>query len=183
MFTKRKWPSILLGVAILTIIAAVAVPNLWRSRWNANETETLSQMRKFVEAEYAFKARDSNRNGVLEFAPTLAALQLNGNLNDLAFAKAESYAGNPNAGYLFKVLTAQGTGAQGGAMEYLDERGNMTLGFGLVAIPAGWTCGAASHTFMVSHHGKIYVKLFESSAETQDSEITVFDPAGWVVAE
>jgi hypothetical protein len=83
-------------------------------------------------------------------------------LGDLmARAAAEGYdenksAAQPSWGYYFRVLTAQGAAAKGGAKSYVvnDE---MTEGFGLIAYPAEYGHGGVM-TFIVNQDGVVYEK-------------------------
>jgi hypothetical protein len=62
----------------------------------------------------------------------------------------------PFQGYYFKILTAQGPHAPGGAFDYLVN-GRMVLGFGLAAYPARYGSTGVK-TFMVNQEGVIYEK-------------------------
>ncbi|WP_415124175.1 DUF2950 family protein [Paraburkholderia sp.] len=53
-------------------------------------------------------------------------------------------------GYHYRILTAQGPHAQGGAHDYVDN-GVMSRGFALIASPAGLVPSAASHEAHPAH--------------------------------
>ena len=79
----------------------------------------------------------------------------------IAEARAEGYrrkadGPTPYHGYLFKVLTAQGKDAPGGARDYVIG-GRMIGGFGLVAAPAEYG-NSGVMTFMVDHDGVVFQK-------------------------
>ncbi len=79
----------------------------------------------------------------------------------------------PFHGYFFKILTAQGPHANGGAFDYLVN-GKMVLGFGMVAYPASYGSTGVK-TFIVNQEGVIYEKdLGDKTPEA--SAMTTFDP-------
>jgi hypothetical protein len=86
-----------------------------------------------------------------------------------AEAAAEGYtrsAGKPTPfhGYYFRILTAQGADATGGAHSYI-ENGLMRHGFALVAFPVEYDKGGIM-TFMVNQDGVVYEKdLGEDTAK------------------
>lgn len=60
----------------------------------------------------------------------------------------------PLHGYFFRMLTAQGAGAPGGAKSYLSN-GKMAAGFAVVAFPAEYRQSGVK-TFIVDQDGKVY---------------------------
>jgi len=62
----------------------------------------------------------------------------------------------PMWGYHFRILTAQGAAAKGGARSFIVN-GEMSGGFGLIAYPADYGRGGIM-TFMVSQDGVVYQK-------------------------
>jgi hypothetical protein len=71
----------------------------------------------------------------------------------------------PFHGYFFKIMTAQGANAPGGASSYLVD-GKMTGGFALVAWPAQYGISGIS-TFVVNQTGIVFEKdLRKETAET-----------------
>src|SRR5207249_2862629 len=89
----------------------------------------------------------------------------------VASASAEGYrvreageAPAPYHGYFFRILTAQGPHAPGGAREYVKE-GQMTGGFALVAWPADHGSSGVM-TFLVDEQGVVFQKdLGEGTTE------------------
>ncbi len=77
-----------------------------------------------------------------------------------AAARAEGYAGEgggePFHGYYFRILTAQGADAPGGAYDYV-ARGAMIGGFAMVAHPAEYGVSGVM-TFLVNHDGVVFEK-------------------------
>lgn len=98
----------------------------------------------------------------------------------IAKATAEGYAGTleaetpePFHGYLFKILTAQGPHAEGGAFNYVVN-GRMILGYAMVAYPARYGVSGVM-TFIVNQEGIIYQKdLGDKTPEA--AKMTTFDP-------
>jgi hypothetical protein len=80
----------------------------------------------------------------------------------------------PYHGYYYKVLTAQGPNAPGGAMNYL-MKGNLIGGFGLVAYPAEYG-NSGVMTFIVNHAGVVLQKDLGPNTARIASRMTVFDP-------
>ncbi|MBU0483452.1 MAG: DUF2950 domain-containing protein [Proteobacteria bacterium] len=95
--------------------------------------------------------------------------------------KLDDAAAEPFRGYYFKILTAQGEHATGGAFDYLVND-KMILGFGMVAYPASYGSTGVK-TFMVNQTGLIYEKdLGERTGEA--ANMTTYDPdATWQKVE
>jgi len=71
----------------------------------------------------------------------------------------------PFYGYYYRILTAQGKDAPGGAYSYV-VKGNMIGGFALVAYPAEYG-NSGVMTFIVNHEGKVFQKdLGKNTAAT-----------------
>jgi Protein of unknown function (DUF2950) len=77
-------------------------------------------------------------------------------------------------GYHYKILTAQGSHAKGGAQNYASG-GEMTKGFALVAWPAEYgKTGVMS--FIVNQDGQVYQKNLGPSTERVATALRAFDP-------
>ena len=78
----------------------------------------------------------------------------------IAASEADGYTtgalDEPYHGYLYKLLKAQGSNAQGGAKSYLDN-GKLSGEFALIAYPASYGAGGIM-TFLVNQDGIIYQK-------------------------
>lgn len=105
-------------------------------------------------------------------------------LGELAAAAAEegytrsSGKLTPFRGYYFRILTAQGAGAAGGARSYIVN-GLMRNGFALVAFPAEHGKSGVM-TFLVNQDGLVYQKDLGLETAKIAAEITDFDPnSGW----
>ena len=97
----------------------------------------------------------------------------------VANARVEGYAarsGHTEAyhGYLFRILTAQGKDAPGGALDYVVH-GRMIGGFGLVAAPAEYG-NSGVMTFIVNQDGLVFQKDLGSDATEIAADIKMFDP-------
>ena len=81
-------------------------------------------------------------------------------------------------GYVYKILTAQGPQASGGAREYLVN-GRMTEGFALVAFPIRYGVSGIL-TFMVNQDGAVYQKDLGPKTVEVGRQMTRFNPdQGW----
>src|SRR5882672_10756751 len=107
--------ELMIVVAIIAIIAAIAIPNLLRSRMAANESAAVAACKAFATAENIYRRTDYNKDGVLEYAQHLigdnSLFETTAGAGDVAlidrsFASAEGnpLAVNPKAGYVFGVL-------------------------------------------------------------------------------
>lgn len=108
----------------------------------------------------------------------------------VAEAVAEGYGGGgarpaeagprPFHGYCFRMLTAQGPSAPGGARSFLVN-GKMTGGFGAVAWPVEYG-NSGIMTFIVSDDGVVYQKDLGDETEKAATAMTAFDPGeGWEI--
>ncbi len=81
-------------------------------------------------------------------------------------------------GYYFRVLTAQGPNAPGGAHNYLVH--DLLLGgFALVAWPAQYG-ETGVHTFLVNQDGVVYERNLGPQDDPQSAPVGTFDPEpGW----
>jgi hypothetical protein len=99
----------------------------------------------------------------------------------LAEAEAEGYTKQepgapprPFHGYVYRILTAQGAHAPGGARSYLND-GKMTGGFALLAYPSEHGSSGVM-TFVVGAQGVVYQKnLGDKTAEVAKG-MTSYDP-------
>ncbi|HSD50553.1 MAG TPA: DUF2950 family protein [Candidatus Methylomirabilis sp.] len=79
-------------------------------------------------------------------------------------------------GYAYKILTAQGTRAPGGARDYV-VKGRMTEGFALVAFPLRYGVSGVM-TFLVNQDAVIYQKDLGPKTVELGQKLTHFDPDG-----
>ena len=88
----------------------------------------------------------------------------------------------PFHGYYFRILTAQGDAAPGGARSYVED-GDMTGGFALVAYPAEYG-DSGIMTFIVNHDGIVYENDLGERSHELARAMTEYNPdASWERAE
>ncbi len=92
------------------------------------------------------------------------------------YAAGEGYSkkGDPFHGYYFRMLTAQGPAAPGGAKSYIVD-GKMTGGFGFVAYPAEYR-NSGVMTFIVNLNGAIYEKDLGPKTDELVKAMTAINP-------
>jgi hypothetical protein len=99
----------------------------------------------------------------------------------VANARAEGYSrkasgGKPTPyhGYFYRILTAQGPDAPGGAYDYVVN-GKMIGGFALVAYPAQYGVSGVM-TFIVNHEGVVYQKDLGTDTEKIALPMQTYNP-------
>ena len=86
--------------------------------------------------------------------------------------------GQPYHGYVYRILTAQGKNAPGGARSYV-KNGRMTDGYALVAWPAKYD-DTGVMTFIVNQDGVVYQKNLGANTDAVASAMKAYDPdASW----
>jgi hypothetical protein len=162
-----------------------------------DELQAIALCRVYVDVQVAYASVDRDGDGVREYAQRLVStpgshdgLYWSGStaddpspslveltpmkLLDAATVATAVQAKAPFAGYYWRVLTAQGAHAPGGAYSYVIN-GNMIAGFALLAIPADYRVTGVK-SFLVSHHGKVFEKDLGPSTRDVARAITEFDP-------
>ncbi|MGH7875776.1 MAG: DUF2950 family protein, partial [Candidatus Binatia bacterium] len=95
-----------------------------------------------------------------------------------ARARSEGYkAGDkpiPYHGYYYKILTAQGKSAPGGAYSYI-VKGKMIGGFAVVAYPAEYE-NSGVMTFIVNHDGKVFQKDLGKNTAAAATAMKEYNP-------
>ena len=98
----------------------------------------------------------------------------------IATAVDEGGNGRPRSyrGYTFRILTAQGRNAPGGAYDYM-VRGRLLAGFAMIATPLAWgETGIMS--FLCDQRGRIWERNLGENSARMAGKITRFDPGpGW----
>jgi hypothetical protein len=168
-------------------------------RVGRNELHAIETLRACVDAqhEYAAEARDG---GAPAYAARWASSEgrrdgLYWPVKDgeppsplgplVAAAAAEGYQHSaarepePYHGYFFRILTAQGKSAPGGARSYLDGDQRLRTGFAFLAWPATWG-NSGIMTFVVNHQGLVFQRDFGADTVAAAQQITAYDPdASW----
>jgi hypothetical protein len=169
-------------------------------RVGRNELDTMQTLLAIVDAQREYASTDADGNGLADYAARFASSPgkkdglywptQNGEPQSplgplVAKAVLEGYRGKAKAGtpqpyhgYIYRMLTAQGKNAKGGAFNYL-VRGKMFGGFAVLAYPASYG-NSGVKTFMVNHDGVLYERDLGPSTAAQAAKIKLFDPgAGW----
>ncbi|MCK6470159.1 MAG: DUF2950 domain-containing protein [Planctomycetes bacterium] len=201
----QRVPWFLLGALALIawFVFARLIPQLLRTRSEANESAAVAACKTYAEAQDIYRRTDWDSDGVLEYKQTLRAVGPRlfegaagfGDLDlvDDRFIEAEGDPGTavPKAGYVFKVLKAQGPHAPGGAFSYVEPGADsqaksahsMTHGYALAACPAVYS-ETGRHTFVVAHYGVVYKKDLGPDTVKLYLSMDTYDPdETWRVAE
>jgi hypothetical protein len=104
--------------------------------------------------------------------PLVAEARAGGYPVDQAGAKHRP--ARPDYGYFFRILTAQGANASGGAKSYVHA-GHMTQGFALLAYPATFGDSGVM-TFIVNQNGIVFEKNLGPETARIARGIAQFDP-------
>lgn len=163
-------------------------------RIGANEFDTIAMLHGFVDAQRAYAAESRDGSGVRGFARKLVSTA--GKRDGLYWAvdasKREAWSpfdamiGTPGTGdapmlrngYRYRILTAQGASAPGGAYSYVIN-GRMLAGFALIAYPADYGKTGVM-TFIVNHYGDVYEKNLGPGTAARAAKITAYAPdATW----
>jgi hypothetical protein len=158
-------------------------------RIGRNELAAIQVALAYTDAQKEYHQNDWNGDGVLEYA--MRALSTPGKHDGLYWASlpgepesplgvefADARVGQPYHGYLYKILTAQGANAPGGAKSYL-KNGRMTEGYALVAWPAKFD-DTGVMTFIVNQDGIVYQKSLGPNTDAVARAMKTYDPdASW----
>jgi hypothetical protein len=141
------------------------------------------------QVEYASKGRDGNARGVYAQrfnsqpgkqdglywdSKTGVESPMGSLVGSAAPEELKGESLSPYSAYLYKILTAEGEAAPGGAKNYIVD-GEMTGGFALIAYPAQYRVSGVM-TFIVNGDGVIYEQdLGEKTAEIA-SQTTAYNP-------
>jgi len=165
-------------------------------RIGEDELTAIGVCRTYLAAQREYASEDRVGDGVLRFAQKFRSApgQRDGlywpaapNQEPSPFGPliaevhAEGYGGRtaegepqPFYGYRFKILTAQGASAPGGAYDYVIN-GNLIAGFALVAYPAHWGESGVM-TFIVNQWGRVYERNLGAQSADIAAAMTEFDP-------
>jgi len=165
-------------------------------RIGENELFTIQTMLAVVDAEREYAMKDRDRNGLLEYAQKFVSAP--GKQDGLYWtakggepqsplgpimtqARAEGFRAAapsetpyPYHGYYYRILTAQGKEAAGGAYSYL-VKGKMIGGFAVVAYPAEYG-NSGIMTFIVNHDGKVFQKNLGSNTASAAKSMKEYNP-------
>jgi hypothetical protein len=158
-------------------------------RIGRNELAAIQVALAYTDAQKEYHQTDWNGDGVLEYAAR--GLSTPGKRDGLYWASlpgepesplgaefADAKVGQPYHGYLYRILTAQGANAPGGAKSYL-KNGRLTEGYALVAWPAKFD-DTGVMTFIVNQDGIVYQKSLGPNTDALARAIKSYDPdASW----
>ena len=171
------------------------VDELINRRVGANELDTIQSCLAYADAQREYYMRNPENSPLLHYAGRL--ISTDGKKDGLywpageneeqspigegfAKARAEGYAkegtmkGEPFHGYIYRLLTKQGSNAPGGAYEYLVND-QLLGGFAAIAFPAEYG-NSGVMTFMVNHDGVVYSKDLGPETAKLALAIDTFDP-------
>ncbi|MBM3116098.1 DUF2950 domain-containing protein [Jeongeupia naejangsanensis] len=175
--------------------AAAGREELINRRIGQNENATIQAALAYVDAQQEYFGRDPERTGLLHFAQRLVstpgkrdglywptgetdeASPLGPLFADAAqhgYGKKVSQARSPYYGYYYRILSAQGPNAKGGAYDYM-AKGKMLGGFALVAWPAKYGVSGVL-TFIVNQDGTVFEKNLGSDTASLAAKMARYDP-------
>jgi hypothetical protein len=162
-----------------------------RRRIGANELDTITVCRGYVEAQLAYAAEIHNDSGVNQYAQKIISTP--GKHDGLAWRNPDGTWGGPVGervaeaidrrtmeqgkpfhGYYFKILKGQGSAARLGELDYVIN-GAMIGGFALLAFPAEYRVTGVQ-TFIVSYDGVVYQKDLGPDTVRMASAMERYDP-------
>jgi hypothetical protein len=164
-------------------------------RIGGNELFTIQTMLAVVDAEREYAMKDRDRNGLLEYAekfisdpgkrnglyweaktgePESPLGPIMGQARSQGYGAKITTAPGPYHGYHYRILTAQGKDAPGGAYSYL-VKGKMIGGFAVVAYPAEYG-NSGIMTFIVNHDGKVFQKNLGPNTASAAKSMKEYNP-------
>lgn len=200
LFGEEEWPFPAPLVKVGTawrFDSAAGREEVEDRRIGGNELSAIDACYGYFDAQLIYSSEDQDGDGVLEFAQKIVSTPNhkdglywnNDNGEDLSplglfFANADAAidqasVGNPLNGYRFKILTAQGENAIGGAHSFINSDGNLMGGFALVAYPAEYGKTGVV-TFIINQQGIVYEKDLGADTKSGAQSMTAFNPdATW----
>jgi hypothetical protein len=163
-------------------------------RIGENELNAIEVVRAIVDAQFDYSSEDRDKDGLRDYAAKFISTK--GKKDGLYWptkegepasplgpivgkAAAQGYKGEsgkpaPYHGYYYRILTAQGKDAPGGARNYV-VRGRMLGGFAVVAYPATFG-NSGIMTFIVNQDGKVYQKDLGASTAATAQAMKAYNP-------
>jgi hypothetical protein len=165
-----------------------------------NELSVIEACKAYVAAQDEYRRLDRDGNGLREFARRFVSTpgthdglywprENQADISPLdAFAEDADLAGRtgekpePYDGYYFRILTAQGPAAPGGAFSYLLN-GHMIAGHAMIAWPEKYG-DTGVETFVCGENGVVYQKDLGPNTAALGASMAQYNPdATWKVAE
>ncbi len=165
-----------------------------------NELSAIEACKAYVAAQDEYFRLDRDNNGLREYARRFISTPgthdglywapenqadispLDGFAEDAGLAKRSGEKPEPYDGYYYRILTAQGPAAPGGAFSYLIN-GHLLAGYAMVAWPA--TYGESGvQTFICGENGVVYQKDLGPNTAALGASMAQYNPdASWKVVE
>jgi hypothetical protein len=165
--------------------AKAGVPLIRQRRIGRNEEATLQAVRAYHDAQMDYAEVDRDGDGVLEYAQKFVSSE--GQHDGLYWPEQNGEPASPLGplfvdglptggwhGYHYRILTAQGPSAPGGAYDYRLGN-NMSRGFALIAWPVTYGDSGVM-SFMISHDGTVFEKDLGPDGGKEALAMTHFDP-------
>jgi hypothetical protein len=165
-----------------------------------NELSAIEACKAYVAAQDEYFKLDRDGNGLREYARRIISTPgthdglywppenqadispLDGFAEDANLAGRSGEKPEPYDGYYFRVLTAQGQAAPGGAFSYLIN-GHMIAGHAMVAWPAAYG-DSGVETFICGENGVVFQKDLGPNTAGLGASMAQYNPdASWKVAE
>lgn len=164
---------------------AAAKEEVRTRRIGANELAAEQAMLAYYDAQREYATEDRDGDKVLQYAQRFFSSPgkhdglywptgPNEPESPLGPLFADAKAGEGYHGYHYRILTAQGPSAPGGAYDYMQGN-RMTNGFALVAWPVKYG-ETGVMTFMISHDGEIFERDLGKDTAAQAQAMKRFDP-------
>jgi Protein of unknown function (DUF2950) len=172
-------------------------------RIGANELATIQTCLAVVDAQREYAMKDRDKNAFLDYAqkfvsdpgkknglywevkqgePQSPLGALVGEATADGYKLTKSSTPVPFHGYYYRILTAQGKDAPGGAYSYI-VKGHMLGGFAVVAYPAEYG-NSGVMTFIVNHDGKVFQKNLGPNTASIAKSMKEYNPdSTWKAAE
>jgi prepilin-type N-terminal cleavage/methylation domain-containing protein len=178
--------ELMIVVAIISVIIIIGIPSMLRSRMVANEVSAIASCKALASGQEIYRRADRNGDGVLEYATAMGGnnslLETKVGLGDLGIidiwlATAEGQPGVAigKNGYVFTVLTQQGSAGQGGPYSYVGPNGvggyAMVKGYAMGGVPTGYDLSGRM-SFLIGQTGTVYQK----DRGTTGTQETWFNP-------
>ena len=180
--------------------AARGKEEMTNRRVGYNELSAIEACKAYVAAQDEYFKLDREGNGLREYARRIISTPgthdglywppenqadispLDGFAEDANLARRSGEKPEPYDGYYFRVLTAQGPAAPGGAFSYLIN-GHMIAGHAMVAWPAAYG-DSGVETFVCGENGVVYQKDLGPNTAALGTSMVQFNPdATWKVVE
>ena len=162
-----------------------SVEEIRERRVGRNELATIQAVQAYHDAQLDYASVDRNNDGLLEYAQKFQSSD--GKFDGLYWAEQPGVEQSPLGplfgdakpggewhGYHYRILTAQGPSAPGGAYDYRIG-GHMTRGFAVVAWPARYGDSGVM-SFMISHDGEVFEKDLGPDSAKLALAMKAFDP-------